>query len=116
MQQGVILSQNQSSLMSSNKCSDGIMVRVDGKTTKVTAPNPFRGLSNPGMETLLKGHFSLELMTSEIGLFHKSLIVILNSIDTVNLVMSYFNNSVVLENHISKLAIFIFINHNRLVY
>jgi len=52
----------------SNNCPAGVTLKVDGKTTPVTAPNPFAGLKNPGME-FVDGLFTLGLMTKEVGMF-----------------------------------------------
>jgi hypothetical protein len=62
-------SSNQNSwLSSSNNCPAGVTLKVDGKATPVTVPNPFAGLKNPGME-FVNGHFTLGLITKEIGMF-----------------------------------------------
>jgi len=61
-------SSSQSSWMSSNKCPAGVMLKINGKSTTITAPNPFGGMKNPGME-VLNGRFSLGLITKEVGVF-----------------------------------------------
>jgi hypothetical protein len=55
-------------LSSSNNCPAGVTLKVDGKATPVTVPNPFAGLKNPGME-FVNGHFTLGLITKEAGMF-----------------------------------------------
>jgi hypothetical protein len=55
-------------LNASNQCPPGIVVKVDGKVTPATAPNPFGGLENPSMG-ILKDRFSMGLLTEEAGLF-----------------------------------------------
>jgi hypothetical protein len=45
-----------------------VTLKVDGKATPVTVPNPFAGTKNPGME-FFNGHFTLGLITEEAGLF-----------------------------------------------
>ncbi len=57
-----------SSWLSSGQCPTGITLKVDGKAIPVTAPNPFDGLKNPGME-FFEGKFSLGLITKEVGMF-----------------------------------------------
>ncbi|EDN66271.1 secreted protein [Beggiatoa sp. PS] len=61
-------SQNSLTSHSTNQCPTAATMKVDGKPVTVTAPNPFDGLPNPGMETL-QGRFSLGLLTKEVGLF-----------------------------------------------
>jgi hypothetical protein len=62
------LSPSSNRFSSSNKCPTGITVRVDGKAVTVTAPDPFGGAKNPGME-INDGIFSIGVNTEEVGLF-----------------------------------------------
>ncbi len=57
-----------SRLSSSNNCPTGVTLKVDGKMVEATAPNPFGGLRNPGME-INNGIFSIGLVTKEAGTF-----------------------------------------------
>jgi hypothetical protein len=61
-------SQDSLTSYSTNQCSGTVTMKVDGKPVTVTAPNPFGGMINPGME-ILQGRFSLGLLTKEVGLF-----------------------------------------------
>ncbi len=61
-------SSSQTSWMSSNKCPSGVMLKINGKSTPITAPNPFGGIKNPGME-IIGGRFNLGLITKEVGMF-----------------------------------------------
>ena len=61
---------SQASLVSSSSqtCSAGITVKVDGKPISVTAPNPFGELANPWID-ILNNRFIMQLITEEVGLF-----------------------------------------------
>lgn len=62
------LSPSPSRLSFSGECAAGVTVKVDGKAVTVTAPDPFGGAKNPGME-INEGIFSIGVNTEEVGLF-----------------------------------------------
>ncbi len=53
---------------SPNKCPISTNAKINAKSVKVNAPNPFDGLVNPGMNVSAE-KLSIGLITKEIGLF-----------------------------------------------
>ncbi len=56
------------SSINTNKCSNISTAKINAKPIKVSTPNPFDGLVNPGMNIHAK-NLSIGLITKEIGLF-----------------------------------------------
>ncbi|MDM8565486.1 hypothetical protein QUF74_07520 [Candidatus Halobeggiatoa sp. HSG11] len=53
---------------SSNQCPTNITAKINSQPISVNAPNPFDGLSNPGMN-IFDEKLNIGLITKEIGLF-----------------------------------------------
>jgi PBP1b-binding outer membrane lipoprotein LpoB len=68
----------------SSQCPTELEMKVDGKATSITAPNPFAGLENPSMETI-KDRLSMGLITKEAGLYE------LTDFETKNLKTGTYN-------------------------